>query len=99
MFKGEKESYQQGREIPLDRFEESKELVRIIPNLNVPPATLQIEVRPNMDYDDLPRIQRFKPSMTIANGLSAPKIITAIGTDGKPYKQLVCKPMICQRSH
>ncbi|KZM20995.1 ATP binding [Ascochyta rabiei] len=88
MFKGEKESTQQGRELPLDRYSESKELVRSIPRLNVPPATLQVEVRPNMDYTDLPRIQRFKSNMSIANGLSAPKIITAIGTDGKPYKQL-----------
>lgn len=90
MFKGEKESTQQGREIPLERYTESRELVENIPKLNVPPATLQIEVRANMDYNDLPRIHRFKSTMTIANGLSAPKIITAIGTDGKPYKQLVC---------
>jgi ataxia telangiectasia mutated family protein len=60
-----------------------------VPKLNVPPATLQVEVRANMNYTDLPRIQKFKPTMSIANGLSAPKIITAIGTDGKPYKQLV----------
>ncbi|KAH6641960.1 hypothetical protein C7974DRAFT_420324 [Boeremia exigua] len=88
MFKSEKESTQQGRELPLDRYKESKELASIVPKLNVPPATLQVEVRPNMDYTDLPRIQRFKSTMSIANGLSAPKVITAIGTDGKPYKQL-----------
>lgn len=88
MFKGEKETSQQGRELPLDRYKESKELVNKIPKLNVPPATLQIEVRPNMNYTDLPRIASFKPTMSIANGLSAPKVITAKGTDGKPYKQL-----------
>jgi ataxia telangiectasia mutated family protein len=88
MFKGEKESTQQGRELQLDRYKESKELVSKVPRLNVPPATLQVEVRANMNYNDLPRIQKFKPTMSIANGLSAPKIITAIGNDGKPYKQL-----------
>ncbi|KAF1922871.1 uncharacterized protein M421DRAFT_426490 [Didymella exigua CBS 183.55] len=88
MFKGEKESTQQGRELPLDRYKESKELASAVPKLNVPPATLQIEVRPNMDYSDLPRIQRFRSTMSIANGLSAPKVITAVGSDGKPYKQL-----------
>ncbi|KAH7370991.1 hypothetical protein BKA66DRAFT_573171 [Pyrenochaeta sp. MPI-SDFR-AT-0127] len=88
MFKGEKESTQQGRELPLDRYKESKDLVNKIPKLHVPPATLQIEVRPNMNYTDLPRVQSFKPTMSIANGLSAPKVITAKGTDGKPYKQL-----------
>jgi ataxia telangiectasia mutated family protein len=89
MFKGEKESTQQGRELPLDRYKESKDLVSKVPKLNVPPATLQVEVRANKNYTDLPRIQRFKPTMSIANGLSAPKVITAIGTDGRPYKQLV----------
>ncbi|CAN9289399.1 unnamed protein product [Alternaria alternata] len=88
MFKGEKESTQQGRELPLERYKESRELVSKIPKLNVPPATLQIEVRPNMNYSDLPRIAGFKSTMTIANGLSAPKVITAKGTDGRPYKQL-----------
>ncbi|KAF2031202.1 hypothetical protein EK21DRAFT_88334 [Setomelanomma holmii] len=88
MFKGEKESTQQGREISLDKYKESRELVSKVPKLNVPPATLQVEVRANMNYTDLPRIQKFKSTMSIANGLSAPKIITAIGTDGKPYKQL-----------
>jgi hypothetical protein len=60
-----------------------------VPKLHVPPATLQVEVRPNMDYTDLPRIVRFRSTMSIANGLSAPKIITAVGGDGKYYKQLV----------
>ncbi|KAF7570348.1 TEL1 Phosphatidylinositol kinase and protein kinase of the PI-3 kinase family [Pyrenophora tritici-repentis] len=88
MFKSEKESTQQGRELQLDRYKESKDLVNKVPKLNVPPATLQIEVRPNMNYSDLPRIAGFRSTMSIANGLSAPKVITAKGTDGKPYKQL-----------
>jgi ataxia telangiectasia mutated family protein len=89
MFKGEKASTQHGRELPLDRFTESKDVASKVPKLNVPPATLQVEVRPNMDYTNLPKIHRFKSTMSIANGLSAPKVLTAIGTDGKPYKQLV----------
>ncbi|CAI6341211.1 unnamed protein product [Periconia digitata] len=87
MFKDEKDN-RQGREYSLDRYRESKELVQKVPPLRVPPATLQIEVRANQDYSDLPRIVGFGSRMTIANGLSAPKIITAKGSDGKPYKQL-----------
>lgn len=89
MFKDEKDN-RQGREIPLDKYAESRALVQKIPTLNVPPATLQIEVRANADYTDLPKISKFKSRLSIANGLSAPKVITAYGTDGKPYKQLVC---------
>ncbi|KAF2797348.1 hypothetical protein K505DRAFT_269659 [Melanomma pulvis-pyrius CBS 109.77] len=87
MFKNEADN-RQGREIALDKYHESKALLKKIPLLNVPPATLQIEVRPNCDYKNLPKITGFKPKMSIANGLSAPKVITAIGDDGKPYKQL-----------
>lgn len=87
MFKNAQDN-QQGREIALDKYAESKAIVRRIPVMNIPPATLQIEIRANCDYSDLPKIHGFKPKMSIANGLSAPKIITAIGTDGRPYKQL-----------
>ena len=89
MFKNEADN-KQGREIGLDKYNESKAIVRKIPSLNIPPATLQIEVRPNCDYSDLPKIAGFRSRMSIANGLSAPKVITAIGNDGRPYKQLVC---------
>ncbi|KAL5377435.1 hypothetical protein DPSP01_009773 [Paraphaeosphaeria sporulosa] len=87
MFKDDKEQ-RQGRDISLDRYPESKALMHKVPTYKVPPATLQIEVRADMDYSHLPRIVRFKSRMSIANGLSAPKIITAIGSDGHTYKQL-----------
>ena len=89
MFKNEADNKNPGKDLPLDKYNESRALVKKIPSLNVPPATLQIEVRPNCDYTDLPRITGFKPRMSIANGLSAPKVITAIGSDGRNYKQLV----------
>ncbi|KAF2011391.1 hypothetical protein BU24DRAFT_495581 [Aaosphaeria arxii CBS 175.79] len=87
MFKNEADN-RQGREIALDKYPESKAIVRRIPVMMVPPATLQVEVRANCDYQDLPKIVGFKPRMSIANGLSAPKVISAIGSDGKSYKQL-----------
>jgi ataxia telangiectasia mutated family protein len=88
MFKDEKDN-RQGREIRLDKYPESRELIDRIPTLKVPPATLQIEVRADKQYGNLPTISRWKSTMSIANGLSAPKVITAIGSDGKNYKQLV----------
>ena len=55
----------------------------------IPPPTLQIELAADMDYSKTPLIQKFEPYMSIASGVSAPKIITAIGSDGSRYKQLV----------
>ncbi|KAF2112982.1 hypothetical protein BDV96DRAFT_497142 [Lophiotrema nucula] len=77
-----------GRELTLDRYPESVQMKNKIPALKVPPATLQVEVRSDCNYRSLPVIESFKNKMSIANGLSAPKIIVAIGSDGKPYKQL-----------
>ncbi|ORY15344.1 hypothetical protein BCR34DRAFT_559064 [Clohesyomyces aquaticus] len=87
MFKNEQDN-RGGKDIPLEKYPESKAMLQKIPSLHVPPATLQIDVRASCDYDDLPKIVGFKPRMTIANGLSAPKIITALASDGRPYKQL-----------
>ncbi|KAF2744994.1 hypothetical protein M011DRAFT_470010 [Sporormia fimetaria CBS 119925] len=87
MFKNDADN-RQGREISLDKYPESKKMVERVPSLNIPPATLQIEVRPDCNYSALPIITGFKSRMGIANGLSAPKIITAYGSDGRSYKQL-----------
>jgi ataxia telangiectasia mutated family protein len=99
MFKNDADN-KQGREIPLDKYNESRAIVKRIPAMNVPPATLEIEVHSDCNYSDLPRITGFRSRMSIANGLSAPKIITALGSDGRPYKQLVssarqtCHPIL-----
>ncbi|KAF2466182.1 uncharacterized protein BDR25DRAFT_345757 [Lindgomyces ingoldianus] len=87
MFKNEQDN-RMGRDIALEKYGESKAMLQKIPPMGVPPATLAIEVRASCDYSDLPKIVGFKPRMTIANGLSAPKIITALASDGRPYKQL-----------
>lgn len=60
--------------------------------LKVPPPTLRINLRPDCDYSRVPRIARFLPEFTVASGISMPKIVTAIGTDGLKYKQLVYHP-------
>lgn len=55
----------------------------------IPPPTMQLEVAVDKDYSKVPIIARLEPEMSIASGVSAPKIITAVGTDGVKYKQLV----------
>ncbi|OCK80454.1 hypothetical protein K432DRAFT_425753 [Lepidopterella palustris CBS 459.81] len=86
MTKGE--DYKVGREQLLENVPVAKKMMQKIPGLKVPPATMAIEIRADCDYSNIPRIISFKPRMTIANGLSAPKIVTALASDGNPYKQL-----------
>lgn len=58
-------------------------------NQKLPPPTMHIDIRTNCDYNDVPRLVRYQPEFTVASGVSAPKIVTAIATNGLRYKQLV----------
>ena len=60
-----------------------------VSELGIPPATLSLELRPSGDYQHIPYIVRFREEVTIASGVSAPKVLTARASDGKQYKQLV----------
>lgn len=79
----------QGSKVPLRRFATGQRIEQDIQKSRVPPPTMKIELRPDCDYRDVPVIARFEPQFTVASGISMPKIITAIGTDGLKYKQLV----------
>ncbi|EOD44373.1 Phosphatidylinositol 3-/4-kinase catalytic [Neofusicoccum parvum] len=80
--------FKQGRDYEMQKYPISKKLLTSIPGLEVPPITMHIQVRSSGDYQDVPKVKSFKPTMGIANGLSQPKTVTAFGTDGRPYKQL-----------
>jgi ataxia telangiectasia mutated family protein len=88
--KGQEESvFKAGRELRLDQFPISKSLYTKIKDFKVPPPTMSIAVKADMDYSRVPRIIGFRSKMRIANGLSAPKILTANCSDGQSFKQLV----------
>ena len=55
----------------------------------IPPPTMKIDLRVDYDYSNVPKLAGFLPEFTIASGVSAPKIVTAVATDGIRYKQLV----------
>lgn len=83
------EKLKPGRELPLDRFSETKRLMQTVPTLGVPPPSFNIPVRADCDYSSVPTIVRYRSTMTIAGGLSTPKIITAMTSDGNTFKELV----------
>lgn len=55
----------------------------------IPPPTLEIELSPTMDYSNVPIITKLEPTMSIAGGVSAPKILTVVVSTGEKHKQLV----------
>ncbi|GBF60735.1 serine/threonine-protein kinase [Trichophyton mentagrophytes] len=59
-----------------------------ISNTKIPPPTMTIPLRADCDYSDVPHLVSFQPTFTIASGISAPKIVTAVASNGIRYKQL-----------
>lgn len=81
-------SIKPGSKIKLSKSAFGQRVEQDVLNQRVPPPTMSVPIRADCDYNDTPSIRRFQPEYTVASGISAPKILTAIGTDGKKYKQL-----------
>ena len=62
---------------------------REIPNLRLPPPTMNIEIRADCDYTNLPYLTKFGSEVSIASGISAPKILTCHDSTGHSFKMLV----------
>lgn len=86
----DRENLHSGREYTFDRVPAAKHLGRI-KDLKVPAATMNVPLRKDLDYSRVPVVVGFQARIRIANGLSQPKIVTAMCSDGRPYKQLVSK--------
>ncbi|KAI1771338.1 hypothetical protein F4818DRAFT_210746 [Hypoxylon cercidicola] len=81
--------YKAGQKIALRESPLALSLASALAKWHVPPPTMQIEVSASRDYSQVPYISKVEPSMSIASGVSAPKIITVVGSNGERYKQLV----------
>jgi len=81
--------YKQGHKLAIKDSSAGQAFLSTFAKYQIPPPTMQVELSATPDYSDVPIIQKFEYDMTIAGGVSAPKIITALGSDGKRYKQLV----------
>lgn len=81
--------YKSGAKIALKDSTAGQQLANCFTKYQVPPPTKHISVSATKDYSSVPHVLKLEPMMTIASGVSAPKIITAVGSDGKKYKQLV----------
>lgn len=79
-----------GSKVPLRKSPTGQRLEQETSGQRVPPPTMKIDLRADCDYSSVPRIARFHHEFTVASGISMPKIISAIATDGTKYKQLVC---------
>lgn len=78
-----------GVKISVKDSPEATKLASYFAKYTIPPPTLDIELSPDKDYSKVPTMTRLEPTMVIAGGVSAPKILTVVASNGQRYKQLV----------
>lgn len=86
------EKVKSGSKVLLRKSATGQRLEQDVARQKIPPPTMKIELRLDRDYSQVPRLTKFLPEFTVASGVSAPKIVTALASDGKQYKQLVSQP-------
>ncbi|KAI7497312.1 hypothetical protein KC367_g5960 [Hortaea werneckii] len=74
--------------VATNTFQPAVKLTNKIKSLNVPPATIHLPLRPDGNYEGVPVVRQWGPSMQIMDGLSHPKVLTAQASDGSVHKQL-----------
>ncbi|KAL1966845.1 hypothetical protein VTN77DRAFT_3810 [Rasamsonia byssochlamydoides] len=83
------EKVKSGAKVPLRKLATGQRLEQDATSQRLPPPTMRIELRVDCNYSDVPKVVKFSPEFTVASGVSAPKIVTVLATDGLRYKQLV----------
>lgn len=80
-----------GSKIPLRKLHSAVKLEQMMTEAHtkIPPPTMNIVLRPDRDYSMLPTFSKFDQNISVANGVSAPKIATMIASDGSAYKMLL----------
>lgn len=79
-----------GAKVALRKLVTGQRLEHDVPKENLPPPTMKVELRADCNYSRVPVVVRFQAEFTVASGISMPKVLTAVTSDGSRYKQLVC---------
>ncbi|KAE8377319.1 Serine/threonine-protein kinase tel1 [Aspergillus bertholletiae] len=82
------EKFKSGARVPLRKLQTGARLEQDAVTQKLPPPTMNIKIRVDCNYSDVPTLIRYHPEFTIASGVSAPKIVSAFASDGLRYKQL-----------
>lgn len=80
-----------GSKVSIKSFKHGLKLEQTVQGLShrIPPPTMNIPLRSDKDYSFIPTLTIFEPYISVAGGVSAPKIATAVATDGSRHKMLL----------
>lgn len=83
------EKERQGSKLPFKKFTTGLRLQESANGKNkIPPPVMDVPLRADKNYDSVPVSVAFEPQVSIAGGISAPKIVTVLATDGSRHKML-----------
>jgi len=87
----EEKKHKAGAKASLQELKTGPKLVQSIEqsSTKIPPPTMKIPLRNDCNYSSITTFSKFEPYFSIAGGVSAPKIVTIVGTDGQRYKMLL----------
>jgi ataxia telangiectasia mutated family protein len=87
----EEQKHKAGAKALLQELKTGSKLVQAIEqsSTKIPPPTMKIPLRNDCNYSSITTFSKFEPYFSVAGGISAPKIVTVIGTDGQRYKMLL----------
>lgn len=88
-FAAEREKYKSGMKITISSSPGAAALDKVFSRYKLPPPTMQIELSVDRDYSRMPIMVKLDRTFSIASGISAPKIITVLASNGRRYRQLV----------
>ncbi|TVY84871.1 Serine/threonine-protein kinase TEL1 [Lachnellula suecica] len=83
------QKYKSGRKVAVKESRAAGILEAHFRKYRIPPPTMPIPLAADLDYSKIPTMNRLDPVMAIASGVSTPKIITILGSNGARFKQLV----------
>ena len=80
-----------GTKVQLSKSQSGSKMEQDARANRIPPPTMTIPLREDCDYSGIVTIHTYESHFSFASGNSVPKVLTAIGTDGRKYKQLVSR--------
>lgn len=85
------ERYKASQRIAISQSPQGSQFLAMLLRSHIPPPTMHIDIAVDCNYSDLPIIAKVEPNMEIASGISAPKVVTVLASNGRKYKQLVSR--------
>lgn len=86
--------YKANKRFSLKESQALRLLGSILPKYPIPSPTMQISLAADLDYSKVPVMTRLASEFSIASGVSAPKVITPLASNGQKFKQLVSNTQV-----